>query len=103
MERLIDYFSGLDVSLDTVNVCIVNDAGDVLLERKIEAEPAVIADLLTRFGHPFKRGRLEAGPTSSWLNKRALKHGRFTAEAIEMGRPHLVLMRAMHETAEMVD
>lgn len=50
-----DYFAGLDVSLDTVNVCIVNDTGDVLLERKIEAEPAVIADLLTRFGHPFKR------------------------------------------------
>ena len=27
-----DYFAGLDVSLDTVNVCIVNDTGDVLLD-----------------------------------------------------------------------
>ena len=34
-----DDFVGLDVSLETVNVCIVNAAGDVLLEKKIEAEP----------------------------------------------------------------
>ena len=32
-----DYFVGLDVSLETVNVCIVNDTGDVLLEKKIAA------------------------------------------------------------------
>ena len=25
-----DYFAGLDVSLETVSVCIVNDAGDIL-------------------------------------------------------------------------
>ena len=32
-------FAGLDVSLETVNVCIVNAAGDILLEKKIAAEP----------------------------------------------------------------
>jgi hypothetical protein len=26
-----EYFAGLDVSLETVNVCIVNAAGDILL------------------------------------------------------------------------
>ena len=62
-----DYFAGLDVSLDTVNVCIVNDAGEVLLERKIEAEPTAIDALLRNFGQPFKRVGLEAGPTSSWV------------------------------------
>lgn len=77
-----DYFAGLDVSLDTVNVCIVNDAGDVLLERKIEAEPAVIADLLARFGHPFKRVGLEAGPTSSWLHS-ALREAGYSAICLE--------------------
>lgn len=77
-----DYFAGLDVSLDTVNVCIVNDAGDVLLERKIEAEPAVIADLLMRFGHPFKRVGLEAGPTSSWLHT-ALREAGYPAVCLE--------------------
>jgi len=61
------YFAGLDVSLETVNVCIVNAAGDILLEKKIAAEPAAIVHLLNSFGSPFKRIGLEAGPTSSWL------------------------------------
>jgi hypothetical protein len=29
-----DYFAGLDVSLETVSICIVNAAGDVLLEER---------------------------------------------------------------------
>jgi transposase len=62
-----DYFAGLDVSLETVSICIVNAAGDILLEKKIEAEPAAIAIVLKHFGRPFKRIGLEAGPTSSWL------------------------------------
>ena len=62
-----EYFAGLDVSLETINVCIVNAAGDILLEKKIAAEPAAIVHLLKSFGSPFKRIGLEAGPTSSWL------------------------------------
>ena len=62
-----EYFAGLDVSLETVNVCVVNAAGDILLEKKIAAEPAAIVHLLKSFGSPFKRIGLEAGPTSSWL------------------------------------
>src|SRR6516164_1896845 len=64
---MMDYFAGLDVSLETVRICIVNAAGDVVLERKVEAEPAAIAAVLQYFGRPFKRIGLEAGPTSSWL------------------------------------
>ncbi len=62
-----DYFAGLDVSLETVSICIVNAAGDLLLEKKIEAEPAAIIEVLKDFGRPLKRIGLEAGPTSSWL------------------------------------
>jgi transposase len=62
-----DYFAGLDVSLETVSICIVNAVGDILLEKKIEAEPAAIMAVLEQFGRPFKRIGLEAGPTSSWL------------------------------------
>jgi transposase len=61
-----DYFAGLDVSLDTISICIVNADGDILL-KKIEAEPEAIVAVLKYFGHPFKRIGLEAGPTSSWL------------------------------------
>jgi transposase len=62
-----DHFAGLDVSLETVSVCIVNDAGDILLEKKIDAEPAAIVALLESFDCALKRIGLEAGPTSSWL------------------------------------
>ena len=29
-----DYFAGLDVSLETVNVCIVDGSGNVVLEQQ---------------------------------------------------------------------
>jgi transposase len=61
------YYAGIDASLETVNVCIVDEEGNVLLERKIEAEPAAIVGLLREFGQPFARVGLEAGPTASWL------------------------------------
>jgi hypothetical protein len=44
-----EYFAGLDVSLETVNVRIVNAAGDILLEKKIAAEPPSIVHLLKSF------------------------------------------------------
>jgi transposase len=62
-----DYFAGLDVSLETINVCIVDGDGSVLLEQKLVAEPQEIIALLKQFGQPLKRVGLEAGPTSSWL------------------------------------
>jgi len=62
-----DYFAGLDASLETVNVCIVNGDGSVVLEQKVGAEPLAIVALLKQFGCPLKRVGLEAGPTSSWL------------------------------------
>ncbi|MEL6220544.1 MAG: IS110 family transposase [Pseudomonadota bacterium] len=61
------YYVGIDASLETVNICIVDEKGSVLLERKIEAEPEAIIDLLRNFGRSFDRVGLEAGPTASWL------------------------------------
>jgi hypothetical protein len=63
-----DYFAGLDASLETVNVCTVNGDGSVVLEQKVGAEPQAIVALLKQFGRPLKRVGLEAGPTSSWLS-----------------------------------
>ena len=59
------YYAGIDASLETVNVCIVDGGGHVLLERKVEAEPEAIVSLLRSFGQPFERVGLEAGPTAS--------------------------------------
>lgn len=61
------YYVGIDVSLETANICIVDEEGIVTLESKIEAEPSSIIELLERFGKPVVRVGLEAGPTASWL------------------------------------
>jgi transposase len=66
-EEVMEYFAGLDASLETINICIVDQDGNVLLERKVDAEPDAIVAILESFGRPFKRIGLEAGPTSSWL------------------------------------
>ena len=62
-----DYFAGIDASLETVNVCVVDGDGAVILEQKVGVEPQAIVALLKQFGRPLKRIGLEAGPTSSWL------------------------------------
>lgn len=61
------HYVGIDASLETVNICIVDEDGAVALESKTEAEPASIIELLERFGEPVMRIGLEAGPTASWL------------------------------------
>lgn len=61
------YYVGIDASLETVNICIVDEEGTVTLESRIAAEPSSIIELLERFGKPVLRVGLEAGPTASWL------------------------------------
>jgi len=61
------YYAGIDASLETVNICIVDQEGGVLLERKVEAEPEAIIGLLRSVNSSYVRVGLEAGPTASWL------------------------------------
>src|SRR5260370_15488597 len=61
------YFAGLDVSVKETSVCVVDDAGKVILEQKVPTEPADIIALLTSLDAPFGRIGIEAGPLSQWL------------------------------------
>ena len=61
------HFAGLDVSVKATSVCVVDDAGKVILEQKIPTEPADIIALLTSLGVTFGRIGIEAGPLSQWL------------------------------------
>ena len=44
------HFVGLDVSVEETSVCVVDDVGKVLCERKVRTEPEDIAVLLTSIG-----------------------------------------------------
>ena len=61
------HFVGLDVSVKETSVCVVDDTGKVLCERKVPTEPDDIAVLLTSVGGDYVRVGIEAGPLSQWL------------------------------------
>jgi salicylate hydroxylase len=44
------HFAGLDVSVKETSVCVVDDAGEVILEQKVLTEPDTIIALLTSLG-----------------------------------------------------
>lgn len=61
------HFMSLDVSVKETSVCVVDDAGKVLCERKVPTEPDDIAVLLTSVGGDYVRVGIEVGPPSQWL------------------------------------
>src|SRR5271156_247096 len=61
------HFVGLDVSVKETSVCVVDDAGKVILEQKVPTEPEDIIALLSSLGATFGRIGIEAGPLSQWL------------------------------------
>ena len=62
-----DYFAGLDVSVNNTSVCIVDGAGKVVREVKVASEPDALLQVLRNPAYCFKRIGLEAGPLSQWL------------------------------------
>src|ERR1700694_3050341 len=61
------HFVGLDVSVKETSVCVVDEAGKVILEQKVPTEPADIVALLSSLGATWGRIGIEAGPLSQWL------------------------------------
>lgn len=61
------HFVGLDVSVEETAVCVVDEVGEVICERKVPTEPDDIAVLLTSIGGDYVRVGIEAGPLSQWL------------------------------------
>ena len=56
-----EYFAGLDVSLRSCAICVVDAKGKVMLERELPCEVGDIADYLNSFDHPIERIGFEAG------------------------------------------
>lgn len=62
------HYAGIDVSLETSCICIVDGAGAVVRELKVESEPDALGAALNGAGLVFARVGLEAGPLSQWLH-----------------------------------
>lgn len=60
-------YAGLDVSLETTSICVVDAEGRIKLEAKAPSDPESIAAHLSQLTGTFERVGLEAGPLSQWL------------------------------------
>ena len=63
-----DYYAGIDVSLEQSSVCVVDASGKIVREAKVASEPEALVDFFRQLGLPVVRIGLEAGPLSQWLH-----------------------------------
>src|ERR1700712_948065 len=62
-----EYYAGIDVSLECSSVCVVNGTGKIVREGRAASEPAALMAWLGSLGFELTRIGLEAGPLSQWL------------------------------------
>jgi transposase len=70
-----EYYAGIDVSLESASICIVDDKGTIVREGKAVSEPAVLSNWLKDTKVELARVGLEAGPMSQWLYAGMTKAG----------------------------
>ena len=63
-----DYYAGIDVSLELASVCIVDANGKIVKETKVESRPDALVALFNDLRLPMAQIGLEAGPLSQWLH-----------------------------------
>ena len=79
-----EYYAGLDVSLRSVAVCIVDEKGKTVLERSVPFEISDIEACLRGWPHPLKQVGFEAGAMSQHLCARDRYRLLVSCEALDM-------------------
>jgi transposase len=77
-----EHYAGIDVSLESSSVCVVDGAGQVIREAKVASEPAALVTWFVGGGLDLTRIGLEAGPLSQWLYNGLMEAG-FAVELLE--------------------
>src|SRR6201995_693377 len=77
-----DYYSGIDVSLERSSVCVVDGSGKIARETKVASEPEALTNWFGSLGFGLGRIGLEAGPLSQWLYA-AMKQAGLAVELLE--------------------
>ncbi|UNC13983.1 IS110 family transposase [Acidiphilium multivorum] len=77
-----EHYAGIDVSLESSSVCVMDAAGHVVREGKVASEPEALIAWLQQCGVDFARIGLEAGPLSQWLHA-GLREAGFAVELLE--------------------
>jgi transposase len=77
-----DYYAGIDVSLECSSVCVVEGSGKIAREGKVASEPDALIAWFASIGLTVERIGLEAGPLSQWLCP-ALRQAGLAVELLE--------------------
>jgi transposase len=77
-----DYYAGIDVSLECSSVAIVDASGKIVREGKVASDPAALIEWFASLGLKMVRIGLEAGPLSQWLYP-AMKEAGLAVELLE--------------------
>ena len=63
-----EYFAGLDVSLEETAICIVDGTGHIVREARVASEPEALVSFFRGCGMTMERVGLEACSLSAWLH-----------------------------------
>src|SRR5690348_2234887 len=62
-----EYYAGIDVSLESASLCVVDATGRIVGEAKVASEPEILIGWFRGLELGVTRIGLEAGPLSQWL------------------------------------
>ncbi len=62
-----EHYAGIDVSLESASVCVVDARGRIVCEAKVASEPEMLIRWFGNLGVEISRIGVEAGPLSQWL------------------------------------
>ena len=77
-----EYYCGIDVSLEQSSVCVVDTEGSIVREATVASDPEALIVWFLDLRLPLSRIGLEAGPLSQWLYAGLAKAG-FAVELLE--------------------
>jgi transposase len=80
-----EYYAGIDVSLECSSVCVVDATGKIVREDKVASEPEALIGWFRSLGFEPTRIGLEAGPLSQWLYA-AMRDAGLAVELLETRR-----------------
>src|ERR1700752_5344603 len=69
------HYAGIDVSLESSSVCVVDAEGRIVREDKVASEPEALIAWFESLAVTVERIGLEAGPLSQWLHAAMAKAG----------------------------
>ena len=64
-----DYYAGLDVSLEKTAICVISEHGKIAREAQAASEPEALTRWMGNLDGTIAAIGLEAGPLSQWLHR----------------------------------